>query len=335
MIPPIHLPWQPHIWREELANAYRKPDDLLKDLGIASVDPPYNDAFSTLVPRGFAARMTPGNLQDPLLKQVLPNRQESQLVAGFSKDPLAETDLQHGFNSTPGLIHKYQGRVLLITTPACAVHCRYCFRRHFPYEENRPKHLEQALAAIEHDASINEVILSGGDPLLLDDSALADLFKRLQNIQHLQRLRIHTRLPVVLPQRITQLLLDTLSGCKLDTVLVIHCNHPNELDQDTQRALACLHQTRTWLFNQAVLLKDINDNVEVQVDLAMKLFAQQVLPYYLHLPDAVQGTHHFFIDRTRGLAIFAQMQAKLPGYLLPRLVQEQPGEASKLIVSTK
>lgn len=282
-----------------------------------------------LVPRPFAARMQTGDAADPLLLQVLPLEQENAVVAGFSTDPLGESDTSLSFKRAPGLIQKYQGRVLLITTPGCAVNCRYCFRRHFPYQEHRPKAHGQALDLIRSDSSIREVILSGGDPLLLNDEGLGSLLDEINAVEHVRRIRLHSRLPIVLPQRVTQNLLNTLEQSRCSIVLVAHCNHAQELDEDTARAFRCLGGAGVHLLNQSVLLHRINDNVQALCALSESLFEQGVLPYYLHMPDPVSGTAHFAVTDQHAAQLIAKTRALLPGYLMPQLVREEPGEHSK------
>jgi EF-P beta-lysylation protein EpmB len=322
-------PWAPDAWRAELRLAIKSTDELLKFVGVEVANSSALSDFPTLVPRGFAARMQYGDPQDPLLRQVLERQDEQLQVEGFVVDPLMETAGEMGFSRTPGLIHKYHGRALLIATGGCAVHCRYCFRRHFPYQDHRQSQLLDAVTAVADDSSIEEIILSGGDPLLLDDDALARLVEKLAAIDHLKRLRIHTRIPVVLPQRITSRLTTLLANCRLRVVVVIHSNHSNELDASTARALGLLRAAGVWLMNQAVLLHGVNDNAAVQIALAKKLFDQDVQPYYLHMPDRVAGTHHFFVEDAQARQIYKDMQAQLPGYLLPKLVREIPGETAK------
>ncbi|HAH80684.1 MAG TPA: EF-P beta-lysylation protein EpmB, partial [Gammaproteobacteria bacterium] len=259
--------------------------------------------------------------------------QEQQVSAGFMRDPLAETDPDRGFIKAPSLLQKYQNRALLITTPGCAINCRYCFRREFPYTEHRPKNHQEALTAIAADQSISEIILSGGDPLLLSDSQLPQLLSNIESIPHVQRIRIHSRIPIVLPERLTQTLMDTLTNRRCQIVMVVHSNHPQELNDTTARALNCLKQSGVTLLNQSVLLRDINDDVGTLVQLSEKLFTQGVLPYYLHLTDHVAGTEHFFVADEEAKEIYAQVQHRLPGYLLPKLVRELPGEASKTLLA--
>ena len=269
--------------------------------------------FSLLVPRGFVARMRPGDPHDPLLLQVLPRPAERTHVAGFSADPLEE---KHALAS-PGLVQKYAGRVLLLATGGCAINCRYCFRREFPYAESGATQagVEAALETVAADPTIHEVILSGGDPLLLDDDRLAKLVSRLEAMPHVRRLRIHSRLPIVLPSRVTDELTAILSRTRLTCVVVVHANHPAELDSTVAAAIARLADARPILLNQAVLLTG--------VDLG-------IVPYYLHLLDRVQGTAAFEVDERSALALHEQLRTTLPGYAVPRLAREVPGEPAKV-----
>jgi len=331
MITPIETAWEPDLWRRELRLAIRSATELAQFVGIDPGEALAEPDFPILVPRGFAARMQHGDADDPLLRQVLALPAETLRVEGFVNDPLQET--VEGVSTAPGLLQKYKGRALLITTGGCAVHCRYCFRRNFPYHEHKAGALQQAVAALRKDPSIDEIILSGGDPLLLDDQALAALMAQLGTIPHLRRLRIHSRIPVVLPERITQGLVDAIQQCPLAVIMVIHANHANELDVRTARALGALRNAGARMFNQAVLLAGVNANAATQCTLAKKLFEQGVQPYYLHLPDRVAGTHHYFVDDDEGVLIHQQMQVELPGYLVPKLVREVPGDSSKRIIS--
>ncbi|XOV83625.1 MAG: EF-P beta-lysylation protein EpmB [bacterium] len=333
MITPIETPWEPDIWRRELQQAIRTSVELLKYVNVHSESASDSDPFPVRVPRGFADRMVVGERNDPLLRQVLATTHEQIDTPGFVRDPLQEQSDRNLIHPAPGLLHKYHGRALLITTGACAINCRYCFRRHFPYAEHQQRRHTKALAALQQDTSIEEIILSGGDPLLLDDAALAQLLESLTQIDHLQRLRIHTRIPVVLPARITQALVDMLAASRMQVVVVIHSNHAQELDAATARSLAALDNAGVHLLNQAVLLKGINDNLPAQIALAKALFSQRVMPYYLHLPDRVAGTAHFYVEDQAARALHSDMQAHLPGYLVAKLVREQAGEPAKTIVS--
>lgn len=322
-------------WQHELAHAIRDPAELLALLDLDPVLLPAAraaaKAFPLRVPRGYAARMRRGDPADPLLRQVLPLAAELDTVAGFDRDPVGDIKAM----TVPGLLHKYRGRVLLTTTGACAIHCRYCFRRHFPYDDANPARdrWQQALDYIADDASINEVILSGGDPLTLADEKLADLCRRLAAIPHLARLRFHTRLPIVLPERITLALLTAIRPTRLASVVVAHVNHANEIDDDVRRALAALKKAGHTLLNQSVLLRGVNDAAEALCELSDRLFDAGVLPYYLHLLDRVQGAAHFDVDAETAQRLHAAMHARLPGYLVPRLVREEAGRPGKTLMA--
>jgi len=321
-------------WQQALASAVTDPRELFELLSLEPAAMPgalaATDSFPLRVPRSFVARMKKGDWNDPLLQQVLPVARELEVQPGFSDDPLAE----QGSNPLPGLIHKYQSRVLLIVSGGCAVNCRYCFRRHFPYNDNNPGRQQwtEVLDYIAADPSINEVILSGGDPLAASDKLLADLVGQLQRIPHLTTLRVHSRLPVVIPQRINEQTLQWLSGGRLQPVLVIHSNHANELDQPVRRSLAAAKEAGVTLLNQSVLLAGVNDSAPALKALSERLFACGVLPYYLHLLDKVAGAAHFLVNEPRARDIMQQLLASAPGYLVPRLVKEQPQQHSKTLI---
>jgi EF-P beta-lysylation protein EpmB len=305
-------------------------DELLRLLDLPPDDlppGPNTGGFALRVPRGFIARMAKGDPADALLRQVLPVAREDVPQPGFTADPVGDRAAVRA----PGLLHKYHGRVLLNLTPACAIHCRYCFRREFPYAEagHGRGTWGAALAYIRADASIHEVILSGGDPLALADSRLAALVGGLAEIPHLRRLRLHTRLPVVLPERVDADLLGWLGATRLSPVVVVHANHPNELDHPVTAALQGLRRAGAAVLNQSVLLRGVNDAAPTLAALSEALFAAGALPYYLHMLDRVRGAAHFEVDRERALALHAALRARLPGYLVPRLVRETAGEASK------
>jgi EF-P beta-lysylation protein EpmB len=336
MIPHTEPHWQALPWQQELRRAFRQPAALLEFLALDPHSWPLDQAilqdFAMLVPRPFARRMRRGDPLDPLLLQVLPRAAEGIATAGFSGDPLAES----ASNPRRGLVHKYRNRVLLVTSSGCAVNCRYCFRRHFDYDSNNPSREQwsQALQYIAADTQIEEVILSGGDPLLLSDSYLGDLVAQLERIPHLQRLRIHTRLPVVLPTRVSGGLCQLLSSTRLRSVVVIHCNHPAEIDADVEFSLAQLAASGALLLNQAVLLRDINDNAATLNHLGKALFEAGVLPYYLHLLDRVEGAAHFEVDEKYANSLYQELLAMNSGYLVPRLVREEPGRPSKTPVGS-
>jgi len=319
-------------WQKILAQGFSSANDLLDylnlpaRLGHAGAE----NQFKTRVPRGFAARMQPGNERDPLLMQVLAVEQEIIPVDGYVSDPLVEADA----NPVPGLLHKYHGRVLLTLTGVCAINCRYCFRRHFPYQDNNPGRAgwQQALDYIRCDPTIREVILSGGDPLLASDNLLKEVIDQLNNITHVQTLRFHTRIPVVLPERIEPAFLAILSATRLRKVVVLHSNHARELDEQVKNVCVALRNAGCSLLNQSVLLKGINDDVESLTDLSEKLFDCGVLPYYLHVLDKVAGAAHFDISTQAAQELYRDLQTRLPGYLLPKLAREEPGKRSKSLL---
>lgn len=304
----------------DLMTAVQLPLDALPERLRAQSD------FALRVPRPFVARMAKGDINDPLLKQVLPAPDELQITPGYSHDPLAEQDAE-----LPGLLHKYRSRVLLITTGVCAINCRYCFRRHFPYEDNRPgrKGFAALCDYIGRHPEVNEVILSGGDPLAAPDNYLAELHGQLAALPQLKRFRIHTRLPIVIPERINAELLGWLANPRFQTVVVIHSNHPNEIDADVAAALGRLRQAGITLLNQAVLLAGVNDSAATLAELSEKLFACGVLPYYLNQLDQVQGASHFAVTDDRARALVRDLLTRLPGFLVPRLTREEAGKTSK------
>ena len=287
--------------------------------------------FPVRITRELIARMRRGDPGDPLLRQFAPSAEETIAVEGFSRDPLAEAWV----SPVPGLLHKYQGRVLLILTGACPVHCRYCFRRHFPYGDHAlgDDALEAALAYVRADPSIREVILSGGDPLSLGDEALATLEARLAAIPHLRRLRVHTRWPIAAPSRVGAALLDWLGGSRLRPVVVVHCNHPAEIDGEVGGALAALRSRGVTLLNQSVLLRGVNDSAATLCALSEALDAAGVLPYYLHLLDPVEGAAHFLVGEDEARRLLRDVAARLPGYLVPRLAREQTGKPAKTVLA--
>ncbi|MCL7928956.1 EF-P beta-lysylation protein EpmB [Halomonas llamarensis] len=318
-------------WQRQLSNAIRDPAALCTRLGLPEAWLPGASAghalFDICVPDAFIRRMAHSDPSDPLLRQVLPLGEETVTPSGFVTDPLAEADHQ----PAKGLIHKYAGRVLLIASPTCAVNCRYCFRRHFPYGDHAPSRAQwqEALDYLRADASLQEAIFSGGDPLAANDRQLAWLVGELAQIPHLKRLRIHTRLPVVIPDRVDDALLDWLESTRLQKVVVLHINHANEINQAVVDACARLKQAGATLLNQSVLLRGVNDSVSALAELSERLFDAGILPYYLHVLDPVQGAAHFDVTDEQARELLADLRNVLPGFLLPRLVREIPGEASK------
>ncbi|MFU8815682.1 MAG: EF-P beta-lysylation protein EpmB [Pseudomonadales bacterium] len=321
----------PPPWQRALANVIRDPRQLLARLQLDPALLPAAERAAKLfplrVPESFVARMRPGDPTDPLLRQVLPLDAEFAAAPGFLDDPVGDGDaLVAG-----GVLHKYHGRALLVTTGACAIHCRYCFRRHFPYAAANASAdgWQAALDYVASSPAISEVILSGGDPLTLSDRRLASLTESLAAIPHVQRLRVHSRLPVVLPERVDDGLLAWLTGSRLQPVVVIHANHGNEIDDQVVAAVTRLRERRVPVLNQAVLMRGVNDQVAALADLSERLFAADVMPYYLHLLDRVRGAAHFEVPEAEAVALHAALTARLPGYLVPRLVREEPGAAAK------
>lgn len=318
-------------WQTQLKCAVTDVDELCRLVGLTRDELPLRHTslikFKFKVTHSFIARMRQGQRQDPLLLQVLPDDQELDQAVGFSADPLGE----RAVNPVSGLLHKYHGRVLLIVTGACSIHCRYCFRREFPYEQNNPGTLgwQQAIDYIRCDPSIEEVIFSGGDPLLANDERLASLTYAIADIPHVQRLRVHTRLPITLPARITSPLLQWLTGTRLRAIVVVHCNHAQEINQEVVDALSLLRARGVTLLNQSVLLRGINDNADTLIDLSKALFSSGVLPYYCHRLDRVTGSHHFHVDEAKISDIMRAVHTALPGYLVPAFVCEESGALAK------
>lgn len=320
-------------WQKNLAEGFSSATELLSflNLPISLASNLAEKQFKTRVPRSFVSRMQPGNPADPLLLQVLAVEEELETTEGFGLDPLAEETANH----LPGLIHKYHGRVLLTVVGACAVNCRYCFRRHFPYQKNNPGRAgwQPVLDYIANDPDIHEVILSGGDPLLATDTVLEPLLKQLAAIPHLHTLRFHTRIPVVLPERINKQFINLIAENRLHKVIVLHSNHSQELDSSVFRACEALRGVGCYLLNQSVLLARVNDNAHILAELSERLFACGVLPYYLHLLDKVQGAAHFDTSVEHAQVIFQELQSLLPGYLVPRLVREEAGKKNKTLLA--
>ncbi len=326
-------PWPAGEWRGILAEAVTDSATLdlrlrLDPAGAAAADAEHQ--FPVRVPRGFLSRIPAGSAGDPLLLQIRPTAAENMTIEGFTDDPVGELQSR----PSEGVLQKYRGRALLLVTSACAVHCRYCFRRHFPYDDHTMTGATwfQAIERISGDPELSEVILSGGDPLTVPDDRLSRLAREIATIPHIRRLRIHTRLPIVLPERVDEGLVGWISTLGLPLIMVVHTNHPREIDGDVRRALGVLRNAGVILFNQAVLLRGVNDSAEVLAELSEALIAVGVTPYYLHLLDRVQGAAHFEVPETEALGLVAELRQRLPGYLVPRLVREVPGAASKVPV---
>lgn len=319
-------------WQKKLAQGFTSAIDLLSylELPIDQGSIQAEKEFPTRVPLGFAKRMQKGNPADPLLLQVLAVENELKVDNDYELDPLAELNA----NPLKGLIHKYHGRVLLTLTGVCAVNCRFCFRRHFPYQENNPGRNGwiEICDYIKKDPTIHEVILSGGDPLLASDLVWVELIEQLERIPHVSTLRIHTRIPIVFPERLDHAFLSILETTRLNKVMVLHCNHAQELDDTVRRACMDLQKTGCRLLNQSVLLTGINDDPIILATLSHALFSFGVIPYYLHVLDKVQGATHFDMPLAKARSIYHQLQGLLPGYLLPRLAREESGKSSKTLL---
>jgi L-lysine 2,3-aminomutase len=318
-------------WQVELARSVTDPVELFRLLqlppSLAACSADGAGSFPLRVPRPYVARMRRGDPRDPLLLQVLARADELAPHPGFTDDPVGDLDAI----ATPGVLHKYRGRVLLVATGACPVHCRYCFRRHFPYASSSAGRAQwaEALEYISAHPSVVEVILSGGDPLMWSNARLAEFAVRLADIPHVRRLRIHTRFPVVIPSRVDDGLLDAIAGTRLKPVMVLHINHANELDHELEEAMCRTSARGITLFNQSVLLRGVNDSVAALVGLSERLFGAGTLPYYLHLLDRVHGAAHFEVSETEAIRLMAEVQRQLPGFLVPRLVREVQGWGSK------
>ncbi len=318
-------------WQKSLSGAIRDPLELLRlldlDQSVYRKRLTFPDKFKLLVPLSYVNKMRKGDWNDPLLQQVLPQIKEEHNVSGFVTDPVGDLAAE----VAPGILHKYPGRVLLITTGACAVHCRYCFRRHFPYADSffRQADWQQSLEQIRADESIYEVILSGGDPLMLSDARLQGLCEELASIAHVKTLRFHTRIPLFLPERINSAFLSWVSALPVAKVMVIHANHANELDAVVAASLQTLRMAGFTLLNQSVLLKGVNDNVATLERLSQQLFQCGVLPYYLHQLDRVHGASHFEVDREEAIGLYQELKERLSGYLVPKFVEEISGERCK------
>lgn len=329
---PVRASATPPAWRQALRTAVRDPVELCRRLQLpAEIESAAIRAsrdFPVFAPLDYIARMQPGDPRDPLLRQVLPLDEELVPVQGFTADPVGDLAAQ----GDGGVLHKYHGRALMITTGVCAVHCRFCFRRQYPYEDNPGigDRWQAAVSQVAGDLSLEEVILSGGDPLTMSDGPLAELAGRLAAISHVRRLRVHTRLPIVIPQRVTGELLGWLRGTRLVPLLVVHANHPRELDANVEAALGRLVDAGIQVLNQAVLLRGVNDDADTLVELSRRLLDCRVLPYYLHQLDRVTGAAHFEVPAEVGRALIEELTARLPGYAVPKYVREIPGAPAKV-----
>lgn len=317
-------------WQYDLQNCVTDLKELsdILELDLSELTKSYKlNSFKLKVPRAFLSRIDKGKINDPLLIQILPHDIELLETFGYSSDPLLEKQ----YNPMPGLLHKYFGRILVLFTSHCAIHCRYCFRREFPYQENNAgiKGLDGILDYIEIHKEIYEIILSGGDPLSCKDTYLQNFMSKIEKISHITTVRIHTRFPIVIPARITSDLINIFKQTRLNIVVVLHCNHPREIDFNVERAIHLLHSAGVTLLNQSVLLKGVNDSSETLISLSKKLFKNKVLPYYLHLLDKVTGSAHFDVNQEQAIEIVKKMTHSLSGYLVPKLVQEKSGYLSK------
>jgi len=316
-------------WQRILADSLTTSNQLLSRLGLTdqvqSVD--QSPDFPVRVPEPFVTRMVPGDPHDPLLRQVLAVADERHAMPGFVKDPLDELE-----GPMPGVLHKYRSRVLVIYRGGCAINCRYCFRRHFPYQENTltARDIDGLVSYLKAHPEVNEVILSGGDPLMADDQALSGLFVRLESVSSIHRLRIHTRLPIVIPERITDTLCQAIATTALPVVMVLHSNHANEIDQSVMDAVSQLRAVCRSVLNQSVILKGINDSADVLIALSERLFEAGIDPYYLNVLDRVSGAHHFDVSDLEVAALHQALLNALPGYLVPKLVREVPGIGHKV-----
>ena len=322
------------VWIQQLAEAITDPDELLQILNLESHQPSKEghsarQLFPLRVPHPFVSRMKKGDPLDPLLLQVLTAKAEFDVHPGFSVDPLEEQD-----NAIPSLLHKYHNRALMLVKGGCAVNCRYCFRRHFPYGDNKGNKNNWLVAMdyIKNHAELNEIIFSGGDPLMAKDSELDWLISQLESIEHIKRLRIHSRLPVVIPERITDALCDRLANSRLQVIMVTHVNHANEIDADFSAAMQKLKNAKVTLLNQSVLLRQVNDNVTALANLSNTLFDAGILPYYLHVLDKVQGAAHFLVSDQEARQLIQQLLSRVSGYLVPKLAREIGGEPSKTLL---
>lgn len=322
-------------WQQQLADISHSAKALLQRLDLPEhlllAGEKGAQDFPIRVPLAYLNRIKKGDIHDPLLRQVWPLAEETQTPpTGFVLDPLGEVSS----NTAAGIVHKYKNRVLLIVNGSCAVHCRYCFRRHFPYDDNRLSRQQwmDTLDYIQQRPEINEVIFSGGDPLSSSDKRLFDLIAAIEAIPHVNRLRIHTRLPIVIPDRMTQQLIQRLTSSRLKIIMVVHANHANEIDEDVGHALQTMKRAGIHVLNQSVLLKGVNDSAQSLIALSERLFEFDAMPYYLHLLDPVVGAHHFDVSESVATQLMLEIQKTLPGFLVPKLVREIDGRPSKTLI---
>lgn len=315
-------------WQAAWADAVRSASELCRLVGLPDQEPGWAAGWPVLVPRSYLSRIAPGDPSDPLLLQVLPRPEELEIPEGFSSDPLGET----AASPVSGMLWKYQGRSLIVATGTCGVHCRFCFRRHFPLPASPPRlsAMEPALERVGRERSIHEIILSGGDPLTLDDGSLSELVGRAAEMLHVRRLRIHTRMPIAIPGRVGPRLVELLRATRLTPIVVVHVNHPAEIDPAVEAALARLVDAGIPVLSQSVLLRGINDNADTLAELFEWLVDLRVVPYYLHQLDRVAGTAHFEVPEARGRRLIEELRGRLPGYAVPRYVREVPGASSKV-----
>lgn len=326
-------------WQTAMRRAIRSEAALRQAVGIAARGtdcdlPPSasrDTGFPTFVPLEYLSRIRHGDPNDPLLRQVLIRNEEFETRAGFVADAVGDLDAL----ATEGLLHKYHGRALLVTTGACGIHCRYCFRREFPYQRagSRSRRWKPSLTYLRKRHDVEEVLLSGGDPLTVNDRELSELISEIEDIPHVRRLRIHSRMPVVIPQRVTEALVTRLAASRLTVWVVIHANHPRELDAQVLEHLSTLIDRGIPVLNQAVLLRGVNDRVETLFELCRTLINHRIQPYYLHQLDRVRGAGHFEVPIAEGLRIMEQLREQLPGYAVPQYVAERTGEPSKSPIS--
>ena len=330
MILSAPLPWDDHEWHQILKNSIRNGGALRRALGLKKEETSWleDPSFRVHVPLPYLDRIEKANPRDPLLLQVAPDIQESEFLPGYSTDALEEKASE----VASGTLRKYSGRLLFIASPSCPIHCRYCFRQHTSFQDSLDKSTMKMLDVVKRDPTIFEVILSGGDPLMRSDDQLAALLSLIDDVPHVKVIRIHTRFCVAIPHRVTRGLLDGLNSLQSRMVVVLHINHANEIDSDVTAACNALRDANVVLLNQSVLLRGVNNDVETLADLSRSLIQSHVVPYYLHLPDKVQGTGHFDVDESKAKSLHLSLQAKLPGYLVPRLVREVPGEESKVLI---